>query len=307
MGDFWKPLVLAPIVLTLAYHAFLYTVLGRRVTRSLLLTLLELLPEPFPRSAPFAKRILKKHGGLDRLADNLWIVIGELPNIEMLRTMPVYRAPETNDLLIFSPMCCTEEVMKEIEGLGTVKWIYVPCSWHTLDAGAYKERYPNAKLVAPRKAVEAVEKKSGHEVAVAEEVFGLWSKGTPADRTSGSTDPLSKAVRLVFPQGQAAVFDEAELLVPLSSADSQVVSHALLVNDMFHREKGHETTNPKMTVILMVDKMAEFRAFIKILIHDIVSKENVKVMTMSHGTPVLGSKEVRRQIELGSVPLGYKA
>ena len=96
------------------------------------------------------------HGGLEVLAPGLWQVSGSLGKSPLPRNMVVWRSP-TGGLLIHSGVCLDEEAMAELEALGEVRWIVVPCPLHRADAAPYRERYPEAQLLCPAVAREKVE------------------------------------------------------------------------------------------------------------------------------------------------------
>lgn len=90
-----------------------------------------------------------RHGPIEKLADNLWRVTGALPGMSLERTMAVARLA-SGELVIHSPIAMDEASMKELEAWGTPAYIVVPNAGHRLDAPAFKKRYPNAKVMAPR-------------------------------------------------------------------------------------------------------------------------------------------------------------
>ena len=96
------------------------------------------------------------HGDVEALASNLWQVTGSLGKSPLPRNMVVWRS-QTGGLLIHSGVCLDEEAMGELEALGEVRWIVVPCPLHRADAQPYRERYPKAQLLCPAAAREKVE------------------------------------------------------------------------------------------------------------------------------------------------------
>lgn len=102
----------------------------------------------------------RRHGELRQLADNLWIVAGPVPGMLYTRQMVVAR-DEQRRLLLHSVIAMDAPRMAALETLGTPTWLFVPNGYHRLDAPAYKQRYPQLRVVAPtgslarvRKAVE---------------------------------------------------------------------------------------------------------------------------------------------------------
>jgi hypothetical protein len=98
------------------------------------------------------------HEPIEELAENLWSVLGDLPSISLKRVMVVARMQDGR-LLIHNAIALEEELMKTLEAWGAPAFIVVPNGWHRLDCAAYKERYPDARIVCPagaRKRVEQV-------------------------------------------------------------------------------------------------------------------------------------------------------
>ncbi|MBW2526767.1 MAG: hypothetical protein JRI23_21470 [Deltaproteobacteria bacterium] len=98
------------------------------------------------------------HGELERLADNVWRVEGDLPNMGLKRCMTVARTAP-GELVLHSAIAMDEEHMAELEALGTPAFLVVPNGWHCLDAARFKARYPSLQVVCPKKARKMVGKK----------------------------------------------------------------------------------------------------------------------------------------------------
>lgn len=93
-------------------------------------------------------RVLR-HGPLERLSDNLWRVEGDLPDMSLQRVMTVARRSD-GSLVIHSAIALGEPQQRELEALGPPAILLVPNGWHRLDAPAYKKRYPQLRVHAPR-------------------------------------------------------------------------------------------------------------------------------------------------------------
>lgn len=103
---------------------------------------------------------VQAHGPLDRLAENLWTVTGEIrmPPGPLPRRMTVARTAD-GGLVVFSAIALGEEEMRKLEALGRPAFMVVPNAFHRLDAPAWKARYPAMRVVTPggaRKKVEEV-------------------------------------------------------------------------------------------------------------------------------------------------------
>ena len=95
------------------------------------------------------------HGPLEEIGAGLWQVKGSLKRSPLPRNMVVWRTPQKS-LLVHSAICLNESTMKEIEALGPVTHVVVPCEMHRADAKAFQERYPEATFLAPACAREKV-------------------------------------------------------------------------------------------------------------------------------------------------------
>ena len=92
------------------------------------------------------------------LADNLRWVSGSLPRMTLKRTMTVARLPDGR-LVVHNAIAMEEPAMLALEQWGTPAFLIVPNGYHRLDAGAYKQRYPQLRVFAPsgsRKKIEDV-------------------------------------------------------------------------------------------------------------------------------------------------------
>jgi hypothetical protein len=89
------------------------------------------------------------HGPLERLSENLWWVQGSLPRMSLKRAMTIARIADGR-LVIHNAIALQEPAMRELEVFGTPTFLVVPNRWHRLDALAYKRRYPQLKVYAPR-------------------------------------------------------------------------------------------------------------------------------------------------------------
>ncbi|MFO0726842.1 MAG: hypothetical protein U1E65_23860 [Myxococcota bacterium] len=98
------------------------------------------------------------HDPLERLAPSVWRVSAGLEGAPMKRVMSVLKRAD-GQLVVHSGIALAPAQMQALEAEGPVGFILVPNGFHRLDAFAFKQRYPNAKVLCPagsRKKVEAV-------------------------------------------------------------------------------------------------------------------------------------------------------
>ena len=98
------------------------------------------------------------HGSLQELDARLFTVSAEItmPLGNFPRRMTVIGLP-SNRSAIWSAVPLREPEMKKIEDLGEPSFLIVPGIGHRLDVKAWKRRYPNAKILCPPGARQAVE------------------------------------------------------------------------------------------------------------------------------------------------------
>jgi hypothetical protein len=96
------------------------------------------------------------HGPIEHLAENLWWVQGDLPGMSLKRVMTIARLRDGR-LVIHNGIALEEAAMREIEAWGTPAFLLVPNGYHRLDAPAYKKRYPNLCVLAPRGSKKRIE------------------------------------------------------------------------------------------------------------------------------------------------------
>ena len=98
------------------------------------------------------------HGRIQRLAENLITVTGELhmPLGDFPRRMTVARLAD-GGLVVFNAIALDEPEMRALDAWGDVACLIVPSDQHRLDAKVWKQRYPSAVVVTPVGAREKVE------------------------------------------------------------------------------------------------------------------------------------------------------
>ncbi len=95
------------------------------------------------------------HGPIERLADNIWRVRGELARMPIGRVMTLARRSD-GVVVIHNAIALEEPLMAEIESWGRPGYILVPNRFHRLDAPAFAARYPDARVLCPARARKKV-------------------------------------------------------------------------------------------------------------------------------------------------------
>ena len=98
---------------------------------------------------------LYARGDLESPIAGVWMVAARCP-FPLYRRMTIWRLPD-GSLLAHSVIAMDDAGMAQVDALGRVSIILVPHEGHRLDAGFYKRRYPDARVVAPAAARAKVE------------------------------------------------------------------------------------------------------------------------------------------------------
>jgi hypothetical protein len=179
------------------------------------------------------------------LSPRLWRVQGKLPNGPLERVMAIAKRAD-GTLVVHSAIALEDELMKEIDGFGKVAWLVVPNGFHRLDAPRFKERYPDAKVLAP----------SSQRKKVAEKlpVDGAYEDFPPDPHVSfqmlrGTKE--GEGVMIVKDEdGTSLVFNDAIFNMP----------HVPGVGGFFLRYVGGSSGGPKVSnlgkLLLVKDKKA---------------------------------------------------
>ncbi len=96
------------------------------------------------------------HGPIEKLSDNLWSVSGTMPKGNQ-RRMTVARLGDGR-LILHNAIALNPDEMTELDAWGEVSAIVVPNAFHRQDAHIFEQRYPHAKVYAPRAALTKVNK-----------------------------------------------------------------------------------------------------------------------------------------------------
>lgn len=98
------------------------------------------------------------HQPIEKLAENLWRVEGEVAGMPLRRVMTVAKRSD-GDLVVHNAIALEPAAMSELDAWGKVRYLIVPNGWHRLDARIFQDRYPTASVYCPsgsRKKVEEV-------------------------------------------------------------------------------------------------------------------------------------------------------
>ncbi len=149
---------------------------------------------------------------VERIAPSLYTATSTIFGIGRGRRMTV--CVMEDGLLVFSPICLPEKQMAQLFDGQTVRYIVAPNGWHRLDTALYKERFPQALVLAPERGRAAVAEK----VPVSDSLEHYFREVNPGLR-----------VKLIdVPFKPSATIQECIMNVPLKNA-----KRVLLVGDAF--------------------------------------------------------------------------
>jgi hypothetical protein len=210
---------------------------------------------------------IRPHGQLEPVTSSVYTVTGALrmPLTTLERRMTIVKL-EDRRLIIYSAVALAEPQMRELEALGTPAFLVVPSHLHRLDVAAWKQRYPDACVVAP----------SGSRAKV-EQVVRV-------DTTN--PDFGSAAVRFVELEGtngmEAAleVEDEGTITLVLNDIVGNLPpSHGLVLRALGFA--GNQPRVPRAIKRVLVKDPAALRARFEQW-----AKLPVRCLLVSHGAPV---------------------
>jgi len=159
--------------------------------------------------ATFTTWTVCKHKPIEKLAPNLWRVSGTMPDRETQQREMVLARMADGRVIVHNAIALDEPEMAELEAWGAPAMIFVPNGYHRQDAGIWKQRYPQAKVIAP-----AGSKKRVAQVVPVDAV----SEEAPKDETTRLIPlegvPAESVLEVKTADGVTLVFCDAILNVP---------------------------------------------------------------------------------------------
>jgi len=217
-------------------------------------------------TAPHQTWTVLPHGEFSEVDDGVWTIVGQIPMpMGMLdRRMTVARLTDGR-LVLFSTIALEEEQMEQLEGFGAPAFFVAPDAMHRLDIGIYKDRYPDACIIAPAGARE--------KVAEVAPVDDDWSFGDPAVRLVdvAGTEQQELAMEIHRPSGLTLVLND----IVGNIRDAHGLSGAFLKLTKFAGDKPHVPLPVKKMIRDKPALAAQFRAW--------AARPNLKRVLVSHG------------------------
>jgi hypothetical protein len=98
----------------------------------------------------------RPHEPIEKLSENLWRVVGTNPGMSLKPVMTVAKRTD-GQLVIHSAITLSDPEVMELEAWGKPGFLVVPSAIHRRDAPAYKQRYPQLRVFAPKGALDKVQ------------------------------------------------------------------------------------------------------------------------------------------------------
>jgi hypothetical protein len=141
------------------------------------------------------------HKPIEKLAENLWRVEGRMPRGETRRQAVLARMKDGR-VVVHNAIALDDGEMRELEAWGKPAAIVVPNRFHRQDAFIFKDRYRDARVVAPKGAhssVAAVVKvDDDYADAASDETVRMYHLRGMADREGVIEVHSADGVSLVF-------------------------------------------------------------------------------------------------------------
>ncbi len=98
--------------------------------------------------------IVTRHGPLEKLDDNLWVVEGDVPGVPFRRRMSIVRRTD-GTLLFFNAVPLEDAVLREVTSWGKPGALVVPHDQHMIDAHPFAEKL-DVPLYGPKECAEKI-------------------------------------------------------------------------------------------------------------------------------------------------------
>jgi len=217
------------------------------------------------------KSHLWPHGEFQVLSDGeAWIIEGSLKNGPK-RNMVVYKMKNTGGLFLHSVVCLNEEAMQKLESFGKPEIILIPHTAHTIDAGIFKKRYPDAKLFGPKKIKDVLLKEKRLTLDGFSEDIPKETGVTPLIPEGLKRTPVGVELtfQLELAAGKALIF--CDLIINATGAKGPIKFFI-----------GSSFVVPRFVRWIAVNDKSKFKAWLLKL----ADTENLQAVCSAHGAPI---------------------
>jgi len=206
----------------------------------------------------------------------MWQVVGTFGGkAENTRNMVLYKLDD-GGLWCHSVVALNEETQAKLEALGTPTVFIVPNGQHSIDAGVWQQRYPNAKLLCPAKFKDMLVSKKRL-------------------RVDGSCEDLLPKLGVnvlvpdgIKPTGGFGVAGELCYELKLSENDKALVFTDILMFGATHKGikkflLGNTFEVPRAIRWVAVKNVPLLKAWI----NKVADIANLKIISVAHGDPIV--------------------
>jgi len=236
------------------------------------------------------KSHIQPHGDLIELyPGKLWMVEGSMKS-GIFRNMAIYKMSD-GGLWLHSVVTLNDETIAKVEAIGTPTVLVIPNGQHTLDAGVYSKRYPQAAVITPSAMKETMLKKGLRIDSIAEE-YDLADKGVKVVSISG-----------LKPSGGSGIGGERAYEVQLDEGKTGLVVCDILMDHVTHPYGaikgyllGHTFGCCRLVKWLLLSDKSAFRGWL-----DNYRKQaesgNLACICLAHGPGVIGPENVAKSLQ----------
>jgi hypothetical protein len=211
------------------------------------------------------------HDDLQALAPGVWTVTGTLP-FPLKRVMTVVKLSD-GSLLLHSVIALSDAGLAQLDALGKPSIILVPHGGHRLDAPFYKQRYPEARVVAPAAARAKIEEIVKVDATAEEALPPLGVRLHACDGFKNN----ELAYELDTPGGKVLVMSDA-----VANRDPVPGFRGWLLAGIAGGPKNRRLSVPRIVRMMFVGDKKIARASIEKL----AAIPDVKLLTVAHGRAV---------------------
>ena len=267
----------------------------RSIKRWFIFSMFDRMDKTTPAPRSYAKQVLP-HSDLEQLYNNLWIVRGTLPKggPSLPRAMVIYKLPGTSQLLVHSVICVREDTVKQIEALGTVAYILVPNRGHRLNANAWAQRYPEAKVICPSFARDKIELRVPVDHNCEELMEEYPQEKLPGVSYMRIADERLELVYILKLEGakdpEATAFLSNDIFFNIDPKTAAFVTRLIGSASGFGMTK---------LGILLADDLPSLKKWIATL-PDAAAKMKLDCILVGHGDPVIGASNVIASLRIAA-------
>jgi hypothetical protein len=218
---------------------------------------------------PFETWTVCPHGGIEKIAENVWRVQAPFPGAPFPRAMVLVRIAGGR-VIVHNAIALDEGEMKELEAWGTPAFLIVPNGAHRMDAKIFKDRYPSMRVIAPPGARSKVE-----EIVKVDDTAGSFGDASVRYEILEGTKQREGVLVVTGPAGTTLVFNDTIMNM------QSLPGFGGFVMGLF----GFTGPAPKVSFATRVALVAEKKA-LRAHLERLAAVERLARIEVGHGAPV---------------------